>query len=46
MVSIIRMNRPRKEMGRESNMNVRKGECIYDIAGKAGKKDTTRKTKT
>jgi hypothetical protein len=33
-------------MGRTCNMNGREEECIYDIGGKARRKDTTRMTKT
>jgi hypothetical protein len=33
-------------MGRACNMNEGEEECIYDIGGKARRKETTRKTKT
>jgi hypothetical protein len=33
-------------MGRAYSTNGREEECIYDIGGKARRKETTKKTKT
>jgi hypothetical protein len=33
-------------MGRACSSNGREEECIWDIDGKAGRKEATRKTKT
>jgi hypothetical protein len=39
--SIIRMIKSRDEMGRACNTNGGEVECIYDIGGKARRKDKT-----
>jgi hypothetical protein len=45
-ISYMHFSSPPFEMGRPCNTNEEEEERIYDIGGKARRKETTRKTKT